>query len=128
MIASRLRACLKTLRWDAQDLAEILFRERPDIEAWLDGRSRVPLTVAAWLEALVRAHQALPPPLPSGAETPIAVADEVRPLESDEAHPRPLATPGFYLRRNISASPPAIRWAPFTTPVRKGSGNGSHPL
>jgi len=126
MIAGRLRECLKTLRWDAQDLAEVLFRERTAIEAWLDGRARVPLTVAAWLEALVRAHQALPPPLtPSDAGKFAEVADGVLPLASCEDCRRAPAAQGSY-RRNISAGPPGARLAQITAPVRKGSSNGPH--
>lgn len=62
MITSRLRECLKTLRWDANDLVELLSCGRSDAEAWLAGRASVPLAVAAWLEALVRVHRSLPPP------------------------------------------------------------------
>lgn len=62
MIAGRLRECLKILRWEAGDLAAELGRPRGEIAAWLDGRSPAPLAVAAWLEALVKAHRALPAP------------------------------------------------------------------
>ncbi|MGX7873759.1 DUF982 domain-containing protein [Mesorhizobium sp. ORM6] len=62
MIASRLRECLKILRWEAADLAAELCRPQGEIAAWLDGRSRSPLAVAAWLEALVKAHRMLPAP------------------------------------------------------------------
>lgn len=62
MIAGRLRECLKILRWEAGDLADELGRPRAEIAAWLDGRSPPPLAVAAWLEALVKAHRVLPAP------------------------------------------------------------------
>lgn len=62
MIAGRLRECLKILRWEADDLAAELGRPRGEIAAWLDGRSPAPLAVAAWLEALGKAHRALPAP------------------------------------------------------------------
>jgi hypothetical protein len=89
MIGSRLRQCLKTLRWDAEDLAAILDVDLTETEAWLDGRNKVPISVAAWLEALVRAHLALPPPSSSSdAETPIETADEVLRLENGETFRR----------------------------------------
>jgi hypothetical protein len=65
MIAGRLRECLKILRWGAADLAEELGRREFEVRSWLDGRERAPLAVAAWIEALVKAHRALPPPGPN---------------------------------------------------------------
>lgn len=62
MIAARLRECLKVLRWDATDLADQLGYKEIEIASWLDGRAVVPLAVAAWLEALVKAYRALPLP------------------------------------------------------------------
>lgn len=70
MIAGRLSECLRILRWEATDLAEELGRPPGEVARWLDGRARAPLAVAAWIEALVKAHKALPPPrrdqLPQG--------------------------------------------------------------
>jgi hypothetical protein len=111
---------LKTLRWDAEDLAAILDVDLTETEAWLDGRNKIPISVAAWLEALVRAHLALPPPLPSSvAGTPVEVRDEVLRLENDETFRRVPAAQGFYPSRNNSGSPSS---------VLEGSNNGSHPL
>jgi hypothetical protein len=62
MIAGRLRECLRTLRWDAADLAQELDCSRTDAARWIEGRAPVPLAVAAWIEALTKAHGALPPP------------------------------------------------------------------
>ncbi|CDX22282.1 hypothetical protein LCM4577_30180 [Mesorhizobium sp. LCM 4577] len=62
MIAGRLRECLKSLRWDAGDLAQELGCSRTDATRWIEGRAPVPLAVAAWIEALAKAHNALPPP------------------------------------------------------------------
>lgn len=62
MIAGRLRECLRTLRWDAADLAQELDCSRTDAARWIEGRAPVPLAVAAWIEALAKAHSALPPP------------------------------------------------------------------
>jgi hypothetical protein len=62
MIASRLRECLKILRWDTDDLADELARPQGEVAAWLDGRSFPALPVAAWIEALVKAHKSMPAP------------------------------------------------------------------
>ena len=62
MIAARLRECLKILRWDTDDLADELARPKGEVAAWIDGRSFPPLLVAAWIEALVKAHRSLPAP------------------------------------------------------------------
>ncbi|WP_352882417.1 DUF982 domain-containing protein [Mesorhizobium sp. M1396] len=62
MIAGRLRECLKILRWEAGDLAAELGRPQSEVASWLDGRNPSPLAVVAWLEALVKAHRALPAP------------------------------------------------------------------
>jgi len=62
MIPGRLRQCLRILRWKPPDLAEQFGCPEIEVAAWLDGRKRAPIAAAAWLEALVKAHQALPPP------------------------------------------------------------------
>jgi len=62
MIAGRLRECLRTLRWEAADLALELDCPGNDVARWIEGRAPVPLAVAAWIEALAKAHRALPPP------------------------------------------------------------------
>src|SRR5690349_13204154 len=77
MIPGRLRECLKTLRWSAADLAEQLGCLESEVTTWLDGRAAAPIAVAAWLEALVKAHRALPPPSLSKSES----ATDIRPIE-----------------------------------------------
>ena len=62
MIAGRLREWLKILRWSPADLAEQLGCPESQVIIWLDGRAVAPIAVAAWLEALVKAHSALRPP------------------------------------------------------------------
>jgi transcriptional regulator with XRE-family HTH domain len=62
MIPGRLRECLKILRWSAADVAEQLGCPESGVTIWLDGRAVAPIAVAAWLEALVKAHKALPLP------------------------------------------------------------------
>jgi hypothetical protein len=61
MIAARLKQCLAVLRWRDIDLADASGRAISDVRAWLDGRQRPPLSVAAWLEALAMAHRSVPP-------------------------------------------------------------------
>ncbi|MGB3897436.1 MAG: helix-turn-helix transcriptional regulator [Mesorhizobium sp.] len=62
MIAGRLRQCLAILRWTQADLAEELGVPVEQTGDWLSGRTRVPVAVAAWLEALVKAHRSVPKP------------------------------------------------------------------
>lgn len=62
MIAGRLRQCLAILRWTQADLAEELSISAEQAGDWLAGRTHVPVAVAAWLEALVKAHRSVPKP------------------------------------------------------------------
>jgi len=62
MIPGRLRQCLAILRWKQADLAEELGVPVEQAGEWLAGRTRVPVSVAAWLEALVKAHRSVPKP------------------------------------------------------------------
>lgn len=62
MIAGRLRQCLGILRWTQADLAEELGIPAEQAGEWLTGRTHVPVAVAAWLEALVKAHRSVPKP------------------------------------------------------------------
>lgn len=70
MTGARLRECLRTLRWTPADLADSVGCDAGDVATWLDGRAVAPLGVLAWLEALVRVHQALPPPKLGAAAAP----------------------------------------------------------
>lgn len=62
MIAARLRQCLAILRWTQTDLAEELGISAEQAGERLAGRTYVPVAVAAWLEALVKAHRGVPKP------------------------------------------------------------------
>ena len=62
MIAGHLRQCLAILRWTQADLAEELGISAEQAGEWLAGRTQVPVAVAAWLEALVKAHRSVPKP------------------------------------------------------------------
>lgn len=61
MMAARIKECLSFLRWRDVDLADASGCNTADVRAWLDGRERPPLAIVAWLEALVKAHRAVPP-------------------------------------------------------------------
>ena len=56
MLSGRLR------EWEAAELADQLGYRDYEVRPGLDGRAVPPLAVAAWLEVLVEAHLALPPP------------------------------------------------------------------
>lgn len=77
MIPGRLRECLKILKWSPKDLAEQLGCPESDVTIWLDGLAVAPIAIAAWLEALVKAHRALPPPSLSKPES----ATDIRPIK-----------------------------------------------
>lgn len=62
MMPGRLRQCLKILRWEPADLADELGRRECEVKLWIEGRAPAPLAVAAWIEALVKAHEMLAPP------------------------------------------------------------------
>jgi hypothetical protein len=62
MIPGRLRQCLRILRWKPADLADELGRREGEVKAWIEGRAPAPLAVAAWIEALAKAHETLLPP------------------------------------------------------------------
>jgi hypothetical protein len=80
MIPGRLRQRLKILRWKPADLADELGRREAEVKAWIEGRADAPLAVTAWIEALVKAHEALPPP---GRALAISKTggDEIEPAE-----------------------------------------------
>jgi hypothetical protein len=71
MLPMRLRECLAILRWRDTDLADVSNHGIAEVRAWLDGRVRPPLMVAAWLEAMVKAHLSVPP-LKTGRSEPKA--------------------------------------------------------
>lgn len=132
MISGRLRECLKILRWSAVDLAEQLGCPEIEVTAWLDGGTRTPIAVAAWLEVRIKAFKALPPPGLSKPES----ARDTRPIkltDVDIATPairRPglnsIAAQSAYPRR----APNAAGARPTLMPgQRKGaSSHATHPL
>ena len=62
MTPERLRECLAALAWTQRGLARLLGRPEGTVRQWLAGVVRVPVDVAAWLEALARFHERHPPP------------------------------------------------------------------
>ena len=69
MTPTRLRECLAVLGWSQRTLAKLTQRDDSLVRRWADGDRPVPETVAAWLERMAAAMQALlaadPPPGPS---------------------------------------------------------------
>lgn len=62
MTSTRLHEILAALHWTQRGLADILGCSDGLIRSWATGRSPVPPSVAAWLEASAMAIQGLPPP------------------------------------------------------------------
>jgi hypothetical protein len=102
VIAGRLRECLKLLRWEAGDLAAELGRPQAEIVAWLDGRSPCPLGVAAWLEALVKAHMKLPAPgRASQARQPAGIGPERSGASAPASSSAPYGPDPLHALRNL---------------------------
>lgn len=121
MMAGRARDCLKVLRWSTADLADELGQPVSDVNAWLEGRAPLPLSVAAWLEALVKLHQSLPAPRLDwcpGAVSQIEVKTD-RPKEPLTRQPHP--------RRSLTKHA-AIMQAVLRPTMMKGSDHASHSL
>jgi hypothetical protein len=126
MIAGQLRECLKTLRWKAADLVDELGCPQSQVAAWLDGRTLPPLSVVAWLEALARAHRALPAPgwgSPMVKPSPVEAA-EIR-LAAGENPTMPAHPP--YPRRPVIAHQ-AARHASVLLPSNGGLNHGTDAL
>jgi len=62
MTPDRFRECLAVLHWSQRGLAEKLYCDDRMVRRWADGSETMPEAVERWLEELVSAHQALPPP------------------------------------------------------------------
>jgi transcriptional regulator with XRE-family HTH domain len=131
MMAGRMKECLERLRWSEDDLAEELGCSSSEVQTWFNGRKHPPLAVAAWLEALVKAHRSVPAPNLDPASSrkghaPVRDAQIVLPQHpsgystSRDAQQRPRRP---FAPSVISAPPIASR-----QPVLKGSSHASHPL
>lgn len=64
MTPKRFNECLASLRWTQRGLATILDCDDRLIRRWAseDDPAEIPASVAAWLEVLAQAHEAVPPP------------------------------------------------------------------
>ncbi|CDZ29746.1 hypothetical protein [Neorhizobium galegae] len=62
MSPDRFNQCLRHIRWTPINLASALQCDLSWIEALETGNEEVPAGLAAWLETLAQAHEALPPP------------------------------------------------------------------
>lgn len=130
MMAGRVRECLKLLRWSEEDLADELGCPRTQVRSWIDGRQHPPLSVAAWLEALVKAHDAVPRPrLNRGIWQPDAVEPvEIRLARPPVPHPA-LRGPAIQTprpRRTINMRVPDGR--PTAGALVEGASHESYPL
>lgn len=62
MTPARFSECLLHIRWTPINIASARQCELSWIEAMEAGNEEVPAGLAAWLETLAQAHEALPPP------------------------------------------------------------------
>ncbi|WP_245363408.1 hypothetical protein [Neorhizobium galegae] len=62
MSPDRFNECLRHIRWTPINFASALQCDLSWIEALETGNEEVPAGLAAWLETLAQAHEALPPP------------------------------------------------------------------
>jgi hypothetical protein len=137
MIPGRLRQRLKILRWKPADLADELGRREAEVKAWIEGRADAPLAVTAWIEALVKAHEALPPP---GRALAISKTggDEIEPVEirlpkADHRTIQLGSTQGMTRRPTHPLATgfsvgPAVQSVPGATSSKGGSSHGSRAL
>jgi len=63
MKGKRLNECLASLRWTQRGLAAILECDDRLVRRWASDQADIPASVAAWLETLAQAHDAIPPPV-----------------------------------------------------------------
>jgi hypothetical protein len=59
MTPSRFVECLEALHWSNDQLAAIMECDEGRVEAWAIGLEPIPAKVAAWVETLAKAHEAL---------------------------------------------------------------------
>lgn len=137
MMPGRLRQCLKILRWEPADLAAELGRRECEVRAWIEGHAPAPLAVAAWIEALAKAHETL---LPPGR-----ISAGLKP-RSNEIEPAEIRLPGTSYRTTQHRPPQkmtlhpahplgtgfsgvaAIQAVSAATSSKGGSSHGSRPL
>jgi len=99
MTPERLTACLRTIRWSTNALAEAVDVPGDFVNGWLAGRMPIPRAVAAWLEALSFVHES---------------AEITRPPTSGEGfapRQRPEHVPvyAYSLLRELSGAPVPLR-------------------
>lgn len=109
MIAARMRECLRLLRWSETDFAEEAGYPVATARNWLCGCEHPPLGVVAWLEALAKAHQALP--RPSILATPTCRRADAAMSAAPEIRTVPTIEPGPILRTG-----PVVEPGPVSVP------------
>jgi len=62
MTPERFAETLASLRWTQRGLATVLDCDDRLVRRWAAGGAEIPASVAAWLETLAQAHDAIPPP------------------------------------------------------------------
>lgn len=62
MTPDRFTECLLHIRWTPINLSSALQCQLSWVEALEAGNEEIPAGLAAWLETLAQAHEALPPP------------------------------------------------------------------
>jgi len=137
MIPGRLRQCLKILRWEPADLADELGRRECEVKAWIEGHAPASLAVAAWIEALAKAHETLAPPgRISTASKPTSKEIEPAGIRLPEASRRTIQLgttqgltrrPAHPLGTGFSGAA-GIPAASAATSSKGGSSHGSRPL
>jgi hypothetical protein len=137
MIPGRLRQCLRILRWKPADLADELGRREGEVKAWIEGRAPAPLAVAAWIEALAKAHETLLPPGrvpaaskprsneigPAGIRLPEAGCRTIQHGAAQRMTSRPA-----HLRGTEFSGATGIPAVSAATSSKGGSSHGSRPL
>ncbi|TPI44061.1 helix-turn-helix transcriptional regulator [Mesorhizobium sp. B2-9-1] len=132
MIAGRLRECLKILRWEAADVAEELGWPRNDVTRWLEGRAPVPLAVAAWIEALAKAHKVLPPPRLNRQNSAMHAPAGPVVVQAfngiGQPRPRGVVLQPPYPRRHVLAGTTGLRPGAMSMHLNEGSDHEPRPL
>jgi len=137
MIPGRLHQCLRILRWKPADLADELGRRECEVKAWIEGHAPAPLAVAAWIEALAKAHETLAPPCRASAASKPR-SNEIEPAEirlseagyrtiQHGAAQRMTSRPAHLLGTRFSGAA-GIPAASAATSSKGGSSHGSRPL
>ena len=59
MTPQRFAEALESVHWTPIQLAELLGCDASLVDVWSNGKEKIPVEVAAWLESLAETHEAL---------------------------------------------------------------------